>query len=145
MYSFFFFFINKGKGVFTTIPFKRDDFILQYKGDILSSKEGEEREKQYADDEGNFLFFFKHQGKTCWYVLQVYQCEISHEWLDFLAYTQAFNIIGWNKKCWNLLFPFCFVIGQLCLGDPAFCSFHCKSCECWNLSEQTFYIAASKN
>ena len=52
-----------------TIPFKRDDFILQYKGETLSSKEGEEREKQYSDDEGNFLFFFKHQGKTCWYIL----------------------------------------------------------------------------
>ena len=65
----FSFFLNKGKGVFMTIPFKRDDFILQYKGETLSSKEGEEREKQYSDDEGNFLFFFKHQGKTCWYIL----------------------------------------------------------------------------
>lgn len=26
--------------------------------------------------------------------------------------------IGSRKKCWNLLFPFCFVIGQLCLAAP---------------------------
>ena len=31
-------------------------------------------------------------------------------------------LLAETKKCWNLLFPFCFVIGQLCLGDPGFCS-----------------------
>ena len=59
----FSFFLNKGKGVFMTIPFKRDDFILQYKGETLSSKEGEEREKQYSDDEGTFYSSSSIRGK----------------------------------------------------------------------------------
>ena len=44
------------------------------------------------------------------------QVEIS------LFCTQHFT--GWRKEWhWNLLFLFCFVVGQLCgLGDPAFCS-----------------------
>ena len=34
----------------------------------------------------------------------------------------TWHFIGWRKECWNLLFPFCFVFGQLCLSDLAFCS-----------------------
>ena len=31
------------------------------------------------------------------------------------------HFIGWREECWILSFPSCVVIGQLCLGDPAFC------------------------
>ena len=57
-----------GRGVFTTIPFNKDDFLVQYKGQILRGQEGEEREKNYSDEDGNFLFFFEDHGETCWYV-----------------------------------------------------------------------------
>ena len=35
----------------------------------------------------------------------------------------TWDIIGWRKTCWSLLFPFCFLINQLCMGKPGNCSF----------------------
>ena len=40
--------------MFTTIPFSKGDFLLQYKGDFISGKEGEEREDKYPEEAGNF-------------------------------------------------------------------------------------------
>jgi len=37
--------------VFTTIPFSKGDFLLQYKGDFISGKEGEEREIFYTSSQ----------------------------------------------------------------------------------------------
>ena len=54
--------------MFTTIPFSKGDFLLQYKGDFISGKEGEEREDKYPGEAGIFLYFFSDNGKTCWYV-----------------------------------------------------------------------------
>lgn len=60
-----------GRGVFTTIPFRKGDFLLHYKGDLISATEGEEREEKYPEDVGNFLYFFTDNGKTCWYVFKL--------------------------------------------------------------------------
>ena len=42
--------------MFTTAPFSKGDFLLQYKGDFISAKEGEEREEKYPKEAGNFLY-----------------------------------------------------------------------------------------
>ena len=59
-----------GRGVFTTAPFS--------KGDFISGKEGEERKDKYPKEAGNFLYFFSDNGKACWYVfnLQVQQSKL---------------------------------------------------------------------
>ena len=67
-----------GRGVFKTAPFSKGDFLLQYKGDFISGKEGEESEDKYPKEAGNFLYFFSDNGKACWYVfnLQVQQSKL---------------------------------------------------------------------
>ena len=52
-----------GKGVFTTIPFKRNDFLLQYKGTMLSGKEGEEQEKNTLMMKEAFSISLNIRGK----------------------------------------------------------------------------------
>ncbi|CAH3129002.1 unnamed protein product, partial [Porites lobata] len=55
-----------GRGVFATEPFKKGDFLLQYRGERITGSEGEHREKNYPDEAGNFLYFFKDlQGTYC--------------------------------------------------------------------------------
>lgn len=53
-----------GKGVFATREFKNGDFLLQYKGELISAKEGEQREKEYSSEQGSFLYFFQWKGAT---------------------------------------------------------------------------------
>lgn len=55
-----------GKGVFTTRTFRHGDFLLEYKGELLSKNEACQRERQYGDSDGSFLFYFKHSGKCYW-------------------------------------------------------------------------------
>ncbi|XP_028417936.1 histone-lysine N-methyltransferase set-1-like [Dendronephthya gigantea] len=52
-----------GRGVFTTKTFSKGDFLLEYKGELISQEEGYIREKNYPDDLGSFLFFFQ-QGNA---------------------------------------------------------------------------------
>lgn len=49
--------------MFTTITFSKGDFLLQYKGDFVSGKEGEEREDKYPEEAGSFLYFFSDNGR----------------------------------------------------------------------------------
>ncbi|CAH3173486.1 unnamed protein product [Porites lobata] len=54
-------FINEfiGRGVFTTKTFSKDDFLLVYKGELVTADEGYRREDSYHPDLGSFLFFLK--------------------------------------------------------------------------------------
>ncbi len=47
----------KGRGVVATAPFRRGSFLLEYKGELISHKEGIKREM--ANDQGSYLFYFK--------------------------------------------------------------------------------------
>ena len=47
-----------GRGVFTTKKFSKDDFLLVYKGELVTADEGYRREDLYHPDLGSFLFFF---------------------------------------------------------------------------------------
>lgn len=46
--------------------FQQGDFLLEYRGELLSLQEGEKREEEYPEDKGSFLFFFQHDGKVKW-------------------------------------------------------------------------------
>ena len=52
-----------GRGVFTAMPLKEGDFIAQYAGEVISSRDGNAREKS---NPSCFRYFFVHQGKRLW-------------------------------------------------------------------------------
>nr|XP_055030542.1 uncharacterized protein LOC129419425 isoform X2 [Misgurnus anguillicaudatus] len=54
----------KGRGVFTTEAFFRGDFVLEYRGELLTSEESLDRSKLYNDVENTFLFDFQWHGKN---------------------------------------------------------------------------------
>ena len=45
--------------MFTTKTFSKDDFLLVYKGELVTADEGYRREDLYHPDLGSFLFFLK--------------------------------------------------------------------------------------
>ncbi|XP_065677366.1 uncharacterized protein LOC136092753 [Hydra vulgaris] len=49
-----------GKGVFTTKVFAKNDFLLEYKGELISNEEGIKRHEKYGIDKGCFIYFFEH-------------------------------------------------------------------------------------
>ena len=50
---------GKGRGITTTIPFKKGDYVHTLVTGIDS-------EQQYSDDVGCYLFFFAHKGVNMW-------------------------------------------------------------------------------
>ncbi|XP_071855579.1 uncharacterized protein [Apostichopus japonicus] len=58
-------FINDfiGSGVFVAKDVRKGSFLLEYSGELISAREGREREKNYPPEKGSFLFF-KHNGST---------------------------------------------------------------------------------
>lgn len=57
-----------GKGVFAKKDYKKGEFILEYDGELISRREGENREKNYSSGLGSYIFFFKSPqgGKKLW-------------------------------------------------------------------------------
>ncbi len=55
-----------GRGVFTTKYFMKGDFLLEYRGDHISSKEASIRDKNYTKADGSFMYFYKVEGKAKW-------------------------------------------------------------------------------
>ncbi|XP_071823328.1 uncharacterized protein [Apostichopus japonicus] len=53
-----------GSGVICEKRFKKGDFLLEYRGELISQEEGEHREANYPEEVGSFLYFFCHKGKT---------------------------------------------------------------------------------
>lgn len=55
-------FPNKGRGVISTRPFKRGEFVIEYIGDLISIAEANDREVSYAADDntGCYMYYFKH-------------------------------------------------------------------------------------
>lgn len=55
-----------GWGVFTKRTFTKGEFLLEYKGELVSEKEACVREATYPADVGSFLFFFQHGSRSLW-------------------------------------------------------------------------------
>jgi histone-lysine N-methyltransferase SETD8 len=59
--------IFTGYGIFTTRPFEKGEFLLQYIGEEVTEQEAEKREMLYEkENKGSFIYFYKEKGKTCW-------------------------------------------------------------------------------
>lgn len=56
----------KGRGVRASVPFRRNDFVVEYKGDMIPHAEAKIREARYALDPsiGSYMYFFKHKGRN---------------------------------------------------------------------------------
>ncbi|XP_048015236.1 uncharacterized protein LOC125247794 isoform X1 [Megalobrama amblycephala] len=57
-------FSSSGRGVFTTRAFFRRDFVLEYRGELLSSEESLDRTEHYTEAENAFLFDFQWRGRN---------------------------------------------------------------------------------
>lgn len=58
-------FINdiKGRGVFSCIEFDKGDFLLEYRGELISKEQCEQRQRIYHDALKVFMFDFRYNGK----------------------------------------------------------------------------------
>lgn len=61
-------FENKGRGIVTTRPFQRGEFVIEYIGDLISMSKANERESMYAADDntGCYMYYFKHNEQQYW-------------------------------------------------------------------------------
>jgi len=58
----------KGRGIFNTKTFQKDDFVVEYSGDLIGLKEAEIRDEKYSnntDKYGSYMYYFVHKG-TKW-------------------------------------------------------------------------------
>ena len=59
---------GKGRGVFATKPFGPNEFVVEYKGDIISNKEAKQRESVYSMDPryGCYMYYFEYKNRKLW-------------------------------------------------------------------------------
>uniref|UniRef100_A0A8C1N456 [histone H4]-lysine(20) N-methyltransferase n=1 Tax=Cyprinus carpio TaxID=7962 RepID=A0A8C1N456_CYPCA len=57
---------GKGRGVFADRAFQKDQFVVEYHGDLLEIADAKAREAQYAQDPatGCYMYYFRHHDKT---------------------------------------------------------------------------------
>ncbi|XP_016094508.1 N-lysine methyltransferase SETD8-A-like isoform X1 [Sinocyclocheilus grahami] len=57
---------GKGRGVFADRAFQKDQFVVEYHGDLLEIADAKARETQYAEDPttGCYMYYFRHYDKT---------------------------------------------------------------------------------
>lgn len=57
-------FEEKGRGIVTTRPFMKGEFVVEYIGDLITVSEAKEREQIYAEDDntGCYMYYFKHKN-----------------------------------------------------------------------------------
>ncbi|XP_071496880.1 uncharacterized protein [Diadema antillarum] len=58
--------LGKGRGVISTKPFKRGDFVVEYYGDLISMPEARQREAKYQEDPetGCYMYYFEHKNRS---------------------------------------------------------------------------------
>ncbi|VDK87504.1 unnamed protein product [Litomosoides sigmodontis] len=56
---------EKGRGIRTLRSFQKNEFVVEYKGEIIDLRLARIREREYAKDDsiGSFMYFFKYQNK----------------------------------------------------------------------------------
>ncbi|XP_058834194.1 N-lysine methyltransferase KMT5A [Topomyia yanbarensis] len=57
-------FDGKGRGIITTRPFLKGEFVVEYIGDLITVAEAKQREQIYAEDDntGCYMYYFKHKN-----------------------------------------------------------------------------------
>ena len=76
--------------MFATLKIPEGSFVCEYKGVLMSAKEGREKEKQYdSEGQGNFLYFFEWKGNKYWLVF-LYFFKIA-AYFQSLSFFHIFN------------------------------------------------------
>lgn len=59
---------DKGRGVFATRPFTKNEFVCEYSGELISYEEAKKREKTYGDnvDIGCYMYYLEWNNKKYW-------------------------------------------------------------------------------
>lgn len=65
-----------GRGVFSSCHYRKGDFLVEYRGDIITKEECERRRRLYHNALEVFLFEFRFNGKQLWYVYCFIKCAI---------------------------------------------------------------------
>ncbi|XP_051751584.1 lysine methyltransferase 5Ab [Ctenopharyngodon idella] len=57
---------GKGRGIFADRSFQKDQFVVEYHGDLLEISDAKARESQYAQDPstGCYMYYFRYHDKT---------------------------------------------------------------------------------
>ena len=61
-------FPEKGRGLVAKLPFLKDEFVVEYAGDLISIAEARKREATYAENSqiGCYMYYFTHRDKRLW-------------------------------------------------------------------------------
>ncbi|KAK2197255.1 bifunctional SET domain superfamily/SET domain [Babesia duncani] len=58
---------EKGRGVYAAFEIGKDDFVVEYKGELITGKIAKNRDEKYSRSRtymGSFIFHFKHDGRN---------------------------------------------------------------------------------
>ena len=59
---------EKGRGIFSTRPFKKGELVCEYSGELVSIEEARAREGKYRENEavGCYMYYFAYKDKKWW-------------------------------------------------------------------------------
>lgn len=60
----------KGRGVITTVPRVKGDFVCEYSGELISFEKAQKKEADYSKDSdvGCYMYYFEYKNTKYWYV-----------------------------------------------------------------------------
>ena len=61
---------EKGRSVVTTKVFEKDEYICEYGGHLITSKQAREAEHEHEQG-GTFMFYFEHKGRKLCYSIMI--------------------------------------------------------------------------
>jgi histone-lysine N-methyltransferase SETD8 len=61
-------FEGKGRGVVSTKPFQRGDFVIEYYGNLIDLSKAKKKEAEYSQnpDVGCYMYYFSFNNKRYW-------------------------------------------------------------------------------
>jgi histone-lysine N-methyltransferase SETD8 len=59
---------GKGRGVFASRDFQRNEFVCEYSGELISYEEAKKRETQYGENTniGCYMYYLRCNNKKYW-------------------------------------------------------------------------------
>ena len=59
---------GKGRGVVSTRPFSRRDFVVEYEGELIDLASAKGRESKYSRDTniGCYMYYFQFNDRSYW-------------------------------------------------------------------------------
>ncbi|XP_068746319.1 uncharacterized protein [Montipora capricornis] len=111
-------FINDfiGRGVFATKKFLKAQFLLEYKGELITQAEGYSREESYDAELGSFLFFFK-DGSKCFCVDATFSSGLGRLVNDALPNKANCNCVMRKMKVGSKIHLALYALRDIMIGE----------------------------